>query len=968
MKRRSSEDKAEVTAQRADRIFFPAYFLIITSALLWSLFHCTGVSWEVREAFLSQDGSGYETTGSIELLDGSGLSVFTSSGSELSENTENPGNKSVLRGAALLGYDNTNGLRFLDETIKAEVLRRDTGEVLGSGVLPLRNQTPFSTDETMMYVPFGEPVRGVSGEDLEVRFSSTGLTRNGIFFSGQEMEVDSDAGEDGLKTVAARLYYEKKTWNPVNAVVTWFLAAAAGLLCMMLRRTDLFPLFQKSSGGDRASDGSRPGTGRAGGSLISIRGLTPLLLILLLCLCMFVTAYVLAVRRNVGTSSAEFLVPQDKEKETVQLRAGESVRQALVPGQDRLSGFGVRLKSGSAPGGVLVWNLLDESGTEVLGSGRRAVEDLVTIAAVLPTDQQSGDIQEAAFKYKLLSLDSVISGSAGTRYILELSLEGTPGEEGSPSVTLLAASHTNGSVMGDKDGSGTWEEDGNAMGEEGGEGPQGSRSEICLIAAYKNNRFLRGMYLTLCAGLLVMLTGLFFAAKAFRGRTAAMYLACALCMGMVFSFMTPAYTISDERAHIDSVYLLSNRLLGIMDEPGPGRIWKRACDIDTSIGNTMPVTLDRYRSAAEGLFGAAGKERQLAPAYARTALDNVPLLCYLPAALGFSAARLLGRNLITMIMMARWANLLACALVIGYAVRKMPFGAAVPALIALFPKSLQQISSCSYDGMIIAGIFFFTASCLKLAYDEKNSVTDILLLILSGIFTAACKGGAYLPMVGLALIIPFVRAGKDRKSLALWIKITAASAGGAAFLFLSKYVIRLFRMFSRSSGSATILAGKRSVYTISDFVHSPGSMAKIFMTTLHTRADGLLGEMVGKNLSQKWYLIYAFILLVVLAVLHRRGEKTCLCLPARLWMLFLAFCSTMLIFLSMLIAFTVRGADVIEGLQGRYFLPLAPLIFLAAENRSIVRDGVEDTTLLYVADVLLVITFCELLIYYLRLG
>ena len=58
----------------------------------------------------------------------------------------------------------------------------------------------------------------------------------------------------------------------------------------------------------------------------------------------------------------------------------------------------------------------------------------------------------------------------------------------------------------------------------------------------------------------------------------------------------------------------------------------------------------------------------------------------------------------------------------------------------------------------------------------------------------------------------------------------------------------------------------------------------------------------------------------------------------------------------------------IEGLQGRYFLPLAPFFFLAAENRAVFRENLEETTLLYAADVLLAMTFCEILIYYLRIG
>ena len=55
----------------------------------------------------------------------------------------------------------------------------------------------------------------------------------------------------------------------------------------------------------------------------------------------------------------------------------------------------------------------------------------------------------------------------------------------------------------------------------------------------------------------------------------------------------------------------------------------------------------------------------------------------------------------------------------------------------------------------------------------------------------------------------------------------------------------------------------------------------------------------------------------------------------------------------------------IDGLQGRYFLPIAILPLLAAENGLVRRDGIGDTAILYTADFLLAVTFCEILLAYL---
>jgi uncharacterized membrane protein len=495
-----------------------------------------------------------------------------------------------------------------------------------------------------------------------------------------------------------------------------------------------------------------------------------------------------------------------------------------------------------------------------------------------------------------------------------------------------------------------------------------------------------------------MIPGLYFAARHFARsaskqekkdarQTAAMYLVSALCMGLVFSFMTPVHTISDERTHIDSVYVLSNHLLGINDTPGPFRLPKRSCDFDSSIANTMPVTAERYRVVEENLFGAAPKSEYVV-VYNRNAADNVPVLCYLPAAIGFTAARILGRNLITMIMAARWLNLLACVLVTYLAVRRMPYGAPAIAVIGLFPKTLQQMSSCSYDGMIIAGTYLFIALCLTAAFDEEVCIADLLALLLASIFVASCKGGAYLPILGMVFLIPFARSAFASAEYAKpgirWRIVSISAIAGSLVLFAGKYVARLGGMFGRTSGSYTIAAGTKTLYTLSDFIHAPAKLIRIYLNTIYMRMDGLIGELVGKNLSQKWYIVYAFLALAVLGMLRKNSiirkteegipaaktngysEDNHFRLPGRIWILLIAALSTSLIFLSMLIGFTSRDLGYVDGLQGRYFLPLAPLPLLALENGLVHRDGIGDTAILYAADFLLAVTFFEILLYYLR--
>lgn len=963
------------------RTFFAVYFCVITVAFVWSLFNCTVYSWMGVDAFLSGEDEmtvSQETGVQMELKDGIQLEVNV---------PEDPSSsikkKSRLRGVALLGYENIHSLLFSDETLKAYVIDARTGEIISEGTLLLKNQTRYKNDETMIYVALSEPVADRMPWDLKVRFTTSGMNRNGIGLCGEK----SSTGKD-VNVAVARLFYEKKVWNPILPVLYFLVEAAVGLGSLLLYGEKKLPLFRrkKRSGFDQIPSQSSDHTGNTNKSrrfpLLRIREMAiPFALLVLLMVPMLLT-YLSVIRRTAGSSSADLLTGGTLSKDIVAIGPGTRVRQSVTAGKNDFSGIGIRFsdEEGSAvsvdegilsPDTVLEWKLLDESGTAVLTGGSGKTGELKKAVSILEKDIADEEILTAAGESVLLPLDSPQREAKGRKYVLEIGVPSTEKE----TVYLRAVSDTNGRI----------ETIGGTQTE--------SDLEMCLLGTYKCNGFIRGLFARLSIVLLVMITVLYFAARHFARsaaeqekkdarQTAAMYLVSALCMGLVFSFMTPVYTISDERTHIDSVYVLSNHLLGISDSPGPRRLLKRSCDYDSSIANTMPVTAERYRAVEEDLFDAAPKSEYIA-AYTRNAADNVPVLCYLPAAIGFSAARILGRNMITMIMMARWLNLFASVLVTYLAVRRMPYGAAAMAVIGLFPKTLQQMSSCSYDGMIIAGTFLFIALCLTAAFDEEVCIADLLALVLASVFVSSCKGGAYLPVLGMVLLIPLARSAEYAKAGIHWRIVSFSAIAGAFLLFAGKYVARLAGMFGRSSGSFTIAAGTKTLYTLSDFIHAPMKLIRIYLNTIHMRLDGLIGELVGKNLSQKWYIVYAFLGLAFLGMLRKNrsiqkpeGRKTGaetddhleanhLRLTGRLWILLITALSAALIFLSMLIAFTSKDMGYIDGLQGRYFLPLAPIPLLALENGLIHRDGIGDTTILYAADFLLAVTFFEILLHYL---
>lgn len=87
-------------------------------------------------------------------------------------------------------------------------------------------------------------------------------------------------------------------------------------------------------------------------------------------------------------------------------------------------------------------------------------------------------------------------------------------------------------------------------------------------------------------------------------------------------------------------------------------------------------------------------------------------------------------------------------------------------------------------------------------------------------------------------------------------------------------------------------------------------------------------------------------------------------LVSRVWIFLLICAGTFLIFLSMLLGFTEKGLGYVDGLQGRYFLPYAPLVFLILRTRRLERKDLTDTMILRAGFFLELLTFFEILCAY----
>lgn len=953
------------TAEIVSTVYFSGMILL----LIWNLLHCKESSWEYREAYLQSGDPGSAET--VELRDDSPVRLYCEA-----DETGAVSRKSKVCGVSLLQYDNNNELRFAEETVRADLYAGNSGEKIGTAEMLLRNQTPFPEDGTQMYLALPEKTEAPAGEPLTVEISSEGLRRNGITFSGV-----SASSAEGERFPLARICYANTSLHPLGPLLRFLIGTALGIFCLAVYRSGRVQgVFRKPAGtvpsettaaetipegkgavvdpdpiADAVDPGLRteaekeaplpagPRSGRPDRLLSRYGRPASVVLLAVLGLLLLVYTYRTAVRDTAESASAEYLVTGRLEKSRILLPEGAVLRQRVFSVQDDLEGLGIRLRtgeedsdsSGSLRDAVLTWRILQEDGT-VLGEGRKAAEDLAPVRPSLSETTSSEEVLEASENYLLLPLEQPVSGVGNSWIDVELSVE-----KGELPVQVSEG------------GNGELQLDG-----------QSREAELSLLGVYRNNGFLKKYFLILSVLLLLFTAAAFVGARVLRLQLAGIYLLCALTMGFLFSFVTPAYTMSDERTHIETAYALSNRFLGIQDDSGPERLMKRTCDVDTSIRNTMPVSVDRYRETLQ-LGQAAWKEqdgRELTSVYARNALGNATAFTYFPVAAGMTAARIAGRNMITMIMAGRWMNLIACAFLINLAIRKMPVGAPCMAVIALFPRTVQLMASCSYDGMILAGSFLFIACCLHAVCGGRFTASDLAVLLAAGAHTILCKGGVYLPLIGIVLLVPLMRQGMSGKARRQWFRTAWVLCLGAVVLFVLGNAGAVFSILLRKPGTVTLNVNARTLFSMGDILGNPGILLKLVSNTFQIRTAVLVEEMVCPSFAKQSTIVYAFLFLAFLGVCRKSGESSRFTPAGRVLTLALTAASSGLIALSMLLAYTPVESNYIQGIQGRYFLPLLPLVFCALENSRFCREKGHDTSLLLAADLLLAVEICQILI------
>ena len=435
-----------------------------------------------------------------------------------------------------------------------------------------------------------------------------------------------------------------------------------------------------------------------------------------------------------------------------------------------------------------------------------------------------------------------------------------------------------------------------------------------------------------------------------------------LFIGLLYNFLLLPYMAPDEERHMDMTYRFSNDLLGI-EYTDDVTITKRMDD--TKIELKESSDLANYYLVYEHFFERVQDDSLVVT----NATPNIfaPFFVYFPAVIGMTVARILGFGTISMLMFARWCNLAFFAVCIWWCMKKLPFGKMALAVIALFPMTIQQCNSFSYDAVITSVLFLYSTYVISMTYEEGPiKVSDVTILAILSALLVYGKSGVYLPVCLAVLLIPTKKFG------ALWKKY--ASAGSLMGVALLSYI-------NRNSGTVTNVVQATTEtsavggidgqvaqmgYTLGYFIQNPWRLIQMLANTVADKSEFYLESIVGQKLG--WVeieisrvVIVGFVILFIIAMLKIRGEKQYVTGGQKWWISIVCLLSVGMILAGMLLSWTPFGYVSIEGVQGRYFTPLLLLASLIGRNRFLLMNDNREREIFTAGMVLQLLTVIYLI-------
>jgi uncharacterized membrane protein len=420
---------------------------------------------------------------------------------------------------------------------------------------------------------------------------------------------------------------------------------------------------------------------------------------------------------------------------------------------------------------------------------------------------------------------------------------------------------------------------------------------------------------------------------------------CGFIFGMLFVFLIPPFQSPDEPYHFERSYILSTlQFFPHENENGEvGYNYPRECIDIQALNKYWDFNGYRYIEYLKYKNIKISGEEIFKPFY--HAMGAAFSILYLPQSLGMFIYMKFERlffmqsaNVLDIFYAGRIFNLLFY-LIIGYfSIKTIPFFKYVIASVLLLPMSIAQAASLNYDSFVIGVTIYLICLLLKIYTDKKNMISKKDAYILAVMAPILVNVKVYFVIFLIlffirkkkfSLLFNKVKSNKIKKGLYIFIVFSVSAISFFLWNIVLSSIYRniegLFVIENVGIGGAISIKSLLSVRLDSDYYKT---LLYNFFENRSYYLEGIIGIFAWTDTFFPGIFITISILFIsILSIFDANKEINIHSKDKIIFIVVYILCS--IIIATILYYMTGTSYDGrIVGIQGRYFIPVLPLLLI----------------------------------------
>lgn len=341
---------------------------------------------------------------------------------------------------------------------------------------------------------------------------------------------------------------------------------------------------------------------------------------------------------------------------------------------------------------------------------------------------------------------------------------------------------------------------------------------------------------------------------------------------------------------------------------------------------------------------------------------------YLFPGIGIAIGTFLRLSFSNLFVLGKLFSLLFYIVIVYFAIRHMHTGKCLMTMVALMPTCMYMCSIYNRDSVMLAFSFLGSAYLFSLFFDKERRITwKDYFIIMGAFFIVSYLKAVYAPILLLPFLLP-KDVFENKKSRYLMLGGTLLVCGLLVIAILVPGMLENGgdnRGLELAAASDAVISHSQQLNYI---LHHVVTYAKLLLGTIFgTLVDYTVGSMVWEALGHyETAPVYGFVTIVLLFVIitdtNRNQNEVHIIRRVGIFVL-LAICIAM-VWTSMYMAYTVVGADYINGVQARYYLPVLLPFFLLFNTKKIQLEVNKQS---YTKAVMLLVIFMNFVVLYMSI-